>query len=183
MSLPLALLALFAQGATQETPKLDPYPEDEADLVTPTEHRARRQALLAKIPKGTAAVFFTNPLQQRSNDTDFPFRANSDFWYLTGCTEPESALILCPDGMTINGKSVSEVLFVQPRNLGQETWTGRRMGAERAATRLGIELSLPNSRFADGMLAIAGKNRSRVAGIDGATGPLAKMIEAAKPAT
>ena len=184
MSLSLALLALAFQGAgAAPTAPISPYPEDEADLVTPAEHRARRQALLAKIPAGSAAVFFTNPLQQRSNDTDFPFRANSDFWYLTGCTEPESALILCPDGMTIDGKLVKEALFVQPRNPAEETWTGRRMGAERAAPRLGIETSLPNTRFGDGMRAIAEKTRVRVAGIEGATGLLAKMVEAAKPAS
>ena len=178
MSLPLVALALLAGG--QGT--VAPYPEDEDDLISSAEYRARRETLMAKIPAGTAAVFFTNPLQQRSNDTDYAFRANSDFWYLTGCTEPESALVLCPDGMTIDGKQIREVLFVQSRNPAEETWTGRRMGAERAAARLGIEMSLPNARFKDGIAAITGKRRARVAGIPGATGLLARMIETAKPA-
>lgn len=180
MSLPLVVLALFAQGAG--SPQIAPYPEDESDLIPAAEHKARRDALMAAMPRGSVAVMFTNPVHQRNADMSFPHRAESDFLYLTGCTEPESALILCPDGMTIDGKNVREVIFVQPRNPLMETWDGRRMGAERAATRLGIQMSLPNARFAEGIAAIAGKTRTRVRAVPGATGTLAGMFKAAEPA-
>lgn len=179
MSLPLVALALFVQGAGSA--QIAPYPEDESDLIPAAEHKARREALMAAMPKGSVAVMFTNPIHQRNADMDFPHRAESDFLYLTGCTEPESALILCPDGMTVDGKNVREILFVQPRNPLMETWNGRRMGFERAATRLGIEMSLSNERFKDGIAAIAGKIRTRGRGIPGATGTLAEMIKAAEP--
>ena len=170
--MPLTLVAalLLRQGG---------YPEYETDLVTPAETRARREAAMAAMPKDSVAVLFTNPEHQRSNDTDFRFRPNSDFWYLTGCEEPESALILAPGGVTLDGKTVRELLFVQPRDPAQETWTGRRMGPEIAAKRHGLALALPNARFEEAMRAIAGKPRVRVNGIGGATGRLAEMIAAA----
>ena len=156
--MPLALLLLAAS-----LPQGTPYPEDETDLLPASEYAARRARVLAAMPKGSVAVLFTNPEHQRSNDTDFPFRPNSDFWYLSGCEEPGSALILAPDGVTLDGKTVREALFVRPRDPARETWTGRRMGPEVAARRLGLP-AFANARFAEAMKAVGGLARCRVLG-------------------
>ncbi len=168
--MPFALVVALALGQATA------YPVDEADLVSPAETRARRETLMRAMPPDSVAVLFTNPEHQRSNDTDFRFRPNSDFWYLTGCEEPESAVILAPGGFALDGKRVREALFVLPRDPARETWTGRRMGAEVAAKRLGFETALPNARFEDALKAIGGLARCRVRGIEGATGRLAEMI-------
>jgi Xaa-Pro aminopeptidase len=62
----------------------------------------------------------------RSNDTHYPFRQDSDFWYLTGFEHPNAVAVLRSDG----GPPYS--LFVEPREPAAETWTGRRPGIEGA---------------------------------------------------
>jgi Xaa-Pro aminopeptidase len=123
------------------------YREYELDKLPPTEFAARRQALLRELPAGSLVFATTNPQHQRSNDTNFRFRPNSDFWYLTGCEEAESALLLSPDGITVDGVTANEVLFVMDKNPGGETWTGVRMGPAVAKTHLGVRIVVSNTRF------------------------------------
>jgi Xaa-Pro aminopeptidase len=65
-------------------------------------------------------------LATRSHDTQYPFRQDSDFWYLTGFDHPQAVAVLRTDG----GAPYS--LFVEPRNREAETWTGYRPGIEGA---------------------------------------------------
>ena len=58
----------------------------------------------------------------RSADTSFPFRQDSDFWYLTGFGHPGAAAVLRTDG------GPAFTLFVEPRDRAAETWTGYRPG-------------------------------------------------------
>ncbi len=62
----------------------------------------------------------------RSNDTTFPFRQDSDFYYLTGFPEPDALAVL------VSGEPQRFVLFTRPRDPKQEIWTGRRYGPEGA---------------------------------------------------
>lgn len=74
----------------------------------------------------------------RSNDGHFPFRAHSDFLYLTGFAEPESALVL-----VVKGGKTKSILALRPRDLGNqrgsEVWEGERMGVERAVKMAGVD--------------------------------------------
>ena len=72
-------------------------------------------------------------LASRSADTHFPFRQDSDFWYLTGFTHPDAVAVLRTDG----GPPFS--LFVQPRERAAETWTGYRPGVEGAKSDYGAD--------------------------------------------
>lgn len=102
-------------------------------------YRGHREALLEKLRETrTAALIFTNEPRTRSNDTEYLFRPNSDFWYLTGFREPGACLLLLPGHE--NGESV---LFARPRVKTEETWTGRRLGLERAEERFGVDDTLP----------------------------------------
>jgi len=65
--------------------------------------------------------------QTRSNDTEFPFRQNSDFYYLTGFKEDNAFLVLCK----VDG-SFKRLLFVQAKDEEMELWTGKRLGAQKA---------------------------------------------------
>jgi Xaa-Pro aminopeptidase len=69
----------------------------------------------------------------RNNDTAFPFRQNSDFYYLTGFNEPDALLVLAPHAPR------RSVLFLRPRDRDREVWDGRRLGVEAACERLGVE--------------------------------------------
>ena len=96
-------------------------------------YAARRQRLMDHYGEGVAIIVPSSRYQMRSRDTDFPFRQDSDFFYLTGFVEPDSWLVLRP-GMD----DQSQILFCRPRNRATEIWDGWRLGPERVASVLGI---------------------------------------------
>ena len=98
---------------------------------------ARRKRLLAAMEPGSVAIFGTAPEARRSNDTEFPFRPDSDFWYLTGFEEPEALAVI------VKGAKKPYTLFVRPRDKERETWTGRRAGPEGATKEFGADEAFP----------------------------------------
>ncbi|MFC0226348.1 Xaa-Pro aminopeptidase [Serratia aquatilis] len=106
--------------------------------MTQQEFHNRRQALLAKMAPASAAVIFAAPEATRSADSEYPYRQNSDFWYLTGFNEPEAVLILVKSDETHN----HSVLFNRIRDLTAEIWFGRRLGQEAAPAKLGVDRAL-----------------------------------------
>ncbi|MDN6549514.1 MAG: aminopeptidase P N-terminal domain-containing protein, partial [Enterobacterales bacterium] len=107
--------------------------------MTQQEFQRRRQAVLAQMAPGSAALFFAAPECTRSADSEYPYRQNSDFWYLTGFNEPEALLILIKSDETHN----HSVLFNRVRDLTAEIWFGRRLGQEAAPAKLGVDRALP----------------------------------------
>ncbi|ADO47118.1 Xaa-Pro aminopeptidase [[Enterobacter] lignolyticus] len=103
----------------------------------------RRQALLAQMQPGSAALIFAAPEAVRSADTEYPYRQNSDFWYFTGFNEPEAVLVLIKSHDTYN----HSVLFNRVRDLSAEIWFGRRLGQEAAPAKLGVDRALPFSEI------------------------------------
>ncbi|ORM85805.1 Xaa-Pro aminopeptidase [Pantoea allii] len=99
----------------------------------------RRQALLAKMVPGSAALIFAAPEVTRSNDSEYPFRQNSDFWYFTGFNEPQALLVLIKSDENHN----HSVLFNRVRDLTAEIWFGRRLGQDAAPAKLGVDRALP----------------------------------------
>ncbi|MGL5388350.1 MAG: Xaa-Pro aminopeptidase [Enterobacterales bacterium] len=106
--------------------------------MTQQEFQNRRQALLAQMAPGSAAVIFAAPEATRSADSEYPYRQNSDFWYLTGFNEPEAVLILVKSDETHN----HSVLFNRVRDLTAEIWFGRRLGQDAAPAKLGVDRAL-----------------------------------------
>jgi len=106
-------------------------------------YRKHREALLETLAKTrTAAIVPTARHQVRNHDCEYRFRPGSDFWYLTGFGEPESVLVLLPDGVAdadAEAPKVRSVLFLRERDPKMETWTGRRLGVERAPAQLGVD--------------------------------------------
>ena len=95
----------------------------------------RRKRLLDAMGPDAVAIVIGASLVTRSNDTEFPFRQDSDFWYLTGFEHPDAIAVLrTDDGPTYT-------LFVQPRDKAAETWTGRRPGTDGAVERYGADES------------------------------------------
>jgi hypothetical protein len=88
---------------------------------------------MERLPDGVAIVP-TATEKSRNADVHYPFRPDSDFWYLTGFAEPEALLVLVPghpDG--------EEWLFCRPRDPEREIWDGRRAGLEGARELCGIQ--------------------------------------------
>jgi len=90
----------------------------------------RRARLAQEIGPGGVAIIPTAPEQQRNRDCDFPYRADSYFYYLTGFTEPKAWLVITGDG--------SSTLFCQPKDQEREIWDGVRLGPAAAPAELGV---------------------------------------------
>lgn len=111
--------------------------------MTQQEYLRRRRALLAKMQPGSAALIFAAPEATRSNDSEYPYRQSSDFWYFTGFNEPEAVLVLIKSDDTHN----HSVLFNRVRDLTAEIWFGRRLGQDAAPEKLDVERALAFSEI------------------------------------
>ena len=120
---------------------------DDEDRLPPSFHAGRREALRKLMPDKSVAVFFSNPVRNRSNDVDFQYSQDPDFYYLTGYTEPNAMLILFKDEQQVENASCTELLFVQPRNAKEEVWTGKRLGVEGAKKNLSCQTVYNNYDF------------------------------------
>ncbi len=96
-------------------------------------YNRRRNALAAALDGGVAVIPAAYE-RLRSNDTEYEFRQNSDFFYLTGFREPDAVLVIAPH----HGRERT-ILFVRPKDRAQEIWTGRRLGVQDAAEQLGVD--------------------------------------------
>lgn len=72
------------------------------------------------------------------NDVEYNFRQDSDFFYLSGFNEPNAVAVLAP-----HHEEHRFVLFVQPKDLEKETWTGYRVGVEAAKEQFGADAVYP----------------------------------------
>jgi len=95
----------------------------------------RRQQLLSKLNQGTA-IFRSAPMAVMHNDVEYTFRQDSDFFYLTGFNEPEAVAVLAP-----HHDEHQFILFVRPKDLEREIWTGYRTGVEAAQERYGADIA------------------------------------------
>ena len=109
-------------------------------------YQLRRNTLAKQIfakTGGGIAVISTAPELARNRDSEFPYRHDSDFYYLTGFEEPGATLVMKISG---NGKSYQQEshLFCRPKDLEREIWDGIRLGPEAAPETLGIEFAHSN---------------------------------------
>ena len=112
-------------------------------------YQLRRNALAKHIfskTGGGIAVIATAPELARNRDSDFPYRHDSDFYYLTGFEEPGATLVM---KIASSGKSyqLESHLFCRPKDLEREIWDGIRLGPEAAPEILGIEFAHSNQEL------------------------------------
>ena len=102
------------------------------------EYQRRRKQLMAMIGAGAIAILPTAPTRLRNRDVEFPFRPDSDFYYLSGYPEPAAVAVLIPD------RQAGEfILFCRPRDRKMEIWDGRRAGLEGAVADYGADDAFP----------------------------------------
>ena len=94
-------------------------------------YAARRARVAAQIGANAIAIVPTAPERQRNRDSDFPYRHDSYFYYLTGFTEPNAWLVITGDGRS--------TLFCQPKDVEREIWDGIRLGPDAAPAALGVD--------------------------------------------
>jgi Xaa-Pro aminopeptidase len=95
----------------------------------------RRARIASQLRRESAALLlFGGALQTRANDTEFRFRPDSDFHYLTGLEEPGAVMLLRPGS---GSDELRLTLFVRPRDRDAEVWSGRRIGPLGAVEQFG----------------------------------------------
>jgi Xaa-Pro aminopeptidase len=104
-----------------------------------TLYAQRRARLAAQLTPGGIAIVPTAPEQQRNRDSDFLFRHDSYFYYLTGFTEPNAWLVLTAEG--------EATLFCNPKDAEREIWDGIRLGPAAAPDALGVQAAFPVSEL------------------------------------
>lgn len=129
--------------------------------ISVQEYAARRYKLLSMLAPNSIAIIAGAQEQIRSNDTEYHFRQNSDFFYLTGFNEPDAFLVLSNQGgdakqfavldsndsLEFNHatkddpRSACSIMFVRPSDPTAEIWHGRRLGVLKAPQALNIDLA------------------------------------------
>ncbi len=105
-----------------------------------TPFSARRARLAAQMEPGSVAVVVTAPEVLRNGDSDYLYRHDSSFYYLTGFTEPDSVLALVAAHGSTPARSI---LFCRQKNVEREIWDGFRHGPEGAREAFGFDAAFP----------------------------------------
>jgi Xaa-Pro aminopeptidase len=109
------------------------------DPPSPLQERRAELARRMRSAGGGVAIVMTAREIMRNRDTEYPFRADSHFHYLTGFEEPDAVLVLGADGHC--------ELFCREKHPEQEVWTGVRLGPDAARETLGVDAAYPLSQL------------------------------------
>jgi Xaa-Pro aminopeptidase len=111
----------------------------------PAAFKARREKFMAQLPPKSVAILRSAPMRTMTNDVEYVYRQDNDFFYLTGILEDDVTAVLRPDAP--DGKKY--VLFLRPRDLRREAWAGVRVGPDEAVAAYGADAAFPLSDFED----------------------------------
>ena len=103
-----------------------------------TEFARRRKQLMRMVGDDGIVILPSAPIRTRSRDTEYNYRQDSDFYYLTGFAEPDSVAVLIP------GRDKGEfVVFCRERNPEREMWDGKRAGQDGVIQNFGADDAFP----------------------------------------
>jgi Xaa-Pro aminopeptidase len=120
------------------------------------EFARRRRAIMEEMGEGSIAILPAAPVRERNRDVEYPYRQDSDFYYLTGYEEPEAVAVLLP-----KRKRGEFVLFCRERDPEMELWNGKRSGLEGACAEHGADDAFPIGDIDDILPGLL-ENQSRV---------------------
>jgi len=93
----------------------------------------RRERFMQLLGPDSMLILWSAPERVYSGDVNYPYRQDSNFFYLTGIEQPESILVILP-----GNKTKKEILFVRPRDPVREHWEGHSLSADEAVRLSGI---------------------------------------------
>jgi len=103
-------------------------------------HRRERLAQWMRSQGCGLAILPTGSPAKRSDYATYPFRFDSQFYYLTGFTEPDAWLVI-----QVDASSTRSILFCQPKDEQSEIWEGVRWGPEAACEAFGVDAAFENT--------------------------------------
>ncbi len=107
-------------------------------MISAKEFARRRRDLMAMMGRDSIAIITAARERTRSRDTRYPYRQDSDFYYLSGFPEPEAVLVLIP------GRRHGQfVLFCRERDRAREIWDGYRAGPAGACENYAADDAFP----------------------------------------
>ena len=105
-------------------------------------HKQNREAFIEKMGRGGVAIFASTPPAKWNHDTEYIYRPDPNFYYLTGFEEPESICVIAPEH-----PKHQYILFVRPKDKQAEIWNGTRVGVRDARKRYGADKAYPITKF------------------------------------
>jgi Xaa-Pro aminopeptidase len=103
-------------------------------MLQPSDFKQRRKQLLQRLDKKSVAIVASAPARVRNHDAEYPYRQDSDFYYLTGFNEADAIAVFAP------GRKEGEyVLFCREFDPNKAVWTGKHAGLEGAREVFGAD--------------------------------------------
>ncbi len=106
------------------------------EAIDPDFFRQNRSRFTAQMKPGSIAVFHSNDAFPRNGDQDFPFRQQSDLFYLSGIDQEETILLLAPEHPNM---AYREMLFVKETSEQIAIWEGKKLDKQAASERSGVK--------------------------------------------
>ena len=103
-------------------------------MIQEKEYMLRRELFAQKMAQFSVAIIGSSSTQTRSNDTEYPFRQDSNLYYLCGFKEENASLVF------VKKRKKTEVyMFVQKKDKRLELWTGSRLGIAKAKEKFHVD--------------------------------------------
>ena len=129
------------------------YTQEYFDDLGPEFHKKKRQEFRSLMPTNSVAFIFTSPIMKRSNDTDYMYHQDPNFYYLTGWREPHGVLVIFKDDQFDSDGAYNEIMYVRERNEYREMWDGRRLGI-KGANKMSFDRVKLRSEFIENTIPI-----------------------------
>jgi len=138
------------------------------------DYRTRREALAQKSNGGVVLLFA--PMEAEGPNAIYGFRQEDNFYYLTGLSDPDAALLIAP---AAGGRPYTEILFLAQQNATQEKWTGPKLSANTpdAKQRTGFDRVAPLDTLRDELVHVLPSPRATVLTDKGKDSPGAAPLE------
>jgi Xaa-Pro aminopeptidase len=135
-------------------------------LLTPNKDafKARRERFLTRLAPGSVAILHSAPTRLMSNDTDYVYRQDSSFYYLTGIEEPDTTAVFRPGAP--DGKGY--VLFVRPHDPRREAYEGPRPGPDGALAAYGADAAFASAELSNRLSSVDPATRTLTGYLGGA---------------
>ncbi|EQB39918.1 hypothetical protein M947_04875 [Sulfurimonas hongkongensis] len=111
-------------------------------MIKESEYKKRREKLAKKLLNNSVTLLASSKPKVRSNDTNYPYRQDSNFYYLTGFKEDNACLVFLK-----SSKKIKTILFVQKKDTQEELWNGKRLGVVEAKKRFLVDEVRVSSNF------------------------------------